>query len=262
MNNQRPLVVGILNCTPDSFHDGGRFTTLDTQVRQAYEMLEQGADWIDIGGESTRPGAPPVTEAEELARVLPVIRALGPDVPISIDTSKPNVARQAVQFGARMLNDVTGLELSEMAAISADVEAMVVMHSRGTPQNMSTLNQYQDLCTEISQWLVERAQRSKSQQTFIDPGIGFAKNQRQSLFLLQQTQQFVATGYPVYIGASRKSFIGHTLRLPQSESRLSGSLAAACVAFERGAAAFRVHDVAPTRQALDLAFAVQQASLC
>jgi dihydropteroate synthase len=259
MSPPRPLVVGILNCTPDSFHDGGRFEGLEDQVEQAHKMLSEGADWIDIGGESTRPGAAPVPVEQELARVLPIIAELGDQVPISIDSTKPEVVRAALSSGARIINDIHGLSDPDMVALSADAEACVVMHSRGTPANMARMTDYGDLLTEVRDWLLERANRSRSATTWLDPGIGFAKTADQSLALLQGLETLVQTGFPVYIGASRKSFIGKTLDLEGIESRLAGSLAAACLAYERGAMAVRVHDVACTRQALDLLHAARGA---
>jgi dihydropteroate synthase len=232
---------------------------LETQLQQVEQMLSEGADWIDIGGESTRPGAPAVSAEEEMARVLPIIEELGDQVPISIDSSKTSVARAALAAGARMLNDVTGLADPEMASLSADAEAIVIMHSRGSPRSMSTMTDYADLVREVRDWLLERALRSRSTTTWIDPGIGFAKNAAQSLALLQGLESLVETEFPVYIGASRKSFIGKTLGLDRTDDRLPGSLAAACMAYERGAQAIRVHDVGPTRQALDLLHAARRA---
>lgn len=256
---QRPLVVGVLNCTPDSFYDGGLHTTLHRQLEQAHAMLAAGADWIDVGGESTRPGAAPVDAAEECRRVLPIIAALAPHTTVCIDTAKASVAARALAAGARVVNDVTGLRDPEMAAVSADAHATVVMHMRGTPATMRGLSTYADLVSEVRDALLAAADRARSPEVWLDPGIGFAKTAPQSLALLRHTDALVATGRPVYIGASRKSFIGHTLGLPDPTDRLPGSLAAVAAAWQRGARAFRVHDVAETRQLLDLLWAIEHA---
>jgi dihydropteroate synthase len=248
------VVVGILNCTPDSFFDGGRHLALDQQLSRARTMIAEGADWIDVGGESTRPGAAPVDADEECRRVLPVIRALAAEgaARICIDTRTPAVAARALAAGATVLNDITGLRDPEMRAVSGDAEITVVMHMRGVPQTMSTLTDYADVVHEVRDALVEAAAQARSRAVWIDPGIGFAKTAEQSLGLLAATDVLVATGLPVYIGASRKSFIGHTLGVPKAADRLGGSLAAAAAARSQGARAFRVHDVAETRQLLDL----------
>lgn len=252
----RPLVVGILNATPDSFYDGGRWPDL---VARGEEMIAAGADWLDIGGESTRPGAAPVSADEEWDRVRPLLEGLRGTVPLCIDTTKPEVARRAAAAGAVVLNDVRGLEDPEMVAASGDFQATVLMHSRGTPQTMGRLTDYADLVAEVRALLLERAARARSPEVLLDPGIGFAKTPAQSLALLRHTDRLVSTGLPVYIGASRKSFIGRTLGLPAAEDRLPGSLAAAAAAYHGGAVAFRVHDVAAHRQLLDLLAAVRGA---
>ena len=249
----RPLVVGILNATPDSFYDGGKHADL---IARAHTLVDQGADWLDIGGESTRPGASTVDADEECRRILPIIEALRDVVPLSVDTTKPAVARRALAAGACIVNDVRGLGDPEMVAVTADAWATIVMHSRGTPQTMGTLCEYEDVVTEVRDWLCERAGRARSDSVWIDPGIGFAKTADQSLALLRNTSALVATGWPVLIGASRKSFIGQILDLQNAEDRLPGSLAAAAVGWSGGAQAFRVHDVRATREALDLLYAV------
>lgn len=256
----RAWVVGILNVTPDSFHDGGRHEAVDRALAQAQAMAQAGADWIDVGGESTRPGASPVDAAQELGRILPVIRALadGP-LPLSVDTSKAVVAAAALRAGARIINDVSGLADPEMAAVTADAQATVVMHSRGDPRTMARLNTYDDLVAEVRDHLLQRAALARSAQVWIDPGLGFAKDAPQSLHLLSHLDALVGTGLPVLVGASRKSFIGATLGQPASADRLPGSLAAAAAAWQRGACALRVHDVAPTRQLIDLLAATEAA---
>ncbi len=251
---ERPIVMGIVNVTPDSFSDGG---THGDGVAHAEALLYAGADWIDVGGESTRPGAPAVDSEVEWDRVRPVIEAFASDAVISIDTSKPTVAARALADGARVINDVTGLRDSEMVAVTADADATVVMHMRGTPATMQELTEYTDPVQEVRAWLEERAARALSPTVWIDPGIGFAKTPDQSLQLLGRTEHLVASGYPVLIGASRKSFIHHTSSAPDPSDRIGGSLAAVAAAWAKGAQAFRVHDVRETRQMLDLLHAVE-----
>lgn len=251
--SDRPVVVGIVNATPDSFYDGGRYADL---VDRALALVDEGADWLDVGGESTRPGADPVDADEEWRRVAPIVEALAPDHPVSIDTSKVTVARRARDAGARILNDVTGLDDPEMAELSGAFEATIVMHMRGTPRSMRSLTAYDDVVDEVRAALVHRAQRARSAAVLIDPGIGFAKTAEQSLRLLKATSRLVQTGFPVLIGASRKSFIGRTLGIEQPDQRLFGSLAAAAAAYHGGASAFRVHDVRATREMLDMLEAI------
>ena len=247
--------MGVVNCTPDSFFDGGAYDP----IQHARRLIAEGVDWIDVGGESTRPNAPPVGEDEELMRVIPVIRAISAEIPVSIDTTRPAVARAALEAGARILNDIDGLAHPELAAMSADFWGVVVMHRRGDPRTMRGLTTYADLVGEVRQHLVAAAGRARCERVWIDPGIGFAKTPQQSLKLLQQLHLLMDTGYPVLVGASRKSFIGATLGLPDPAQRLAGSLAVACDAWLKGAAVLRVHDVADTRQALDLLWAIDQA---
>ena len=254
-----PIVVGILNCTPDSFYDGGARPSLARQLADAQAMLEAGADWIDVGGESTRPGASPVDAAEECRRVLPVIRALADHTTVCIDTSKAIVAARALEAGATIINDVTALRDPEMPAVTADAHATIVMHMRGTPATMHGLIHYADLLDDVRATLLEAAEQVRSPEVWIDPGIGFAKTPAQSLSLIQNLHALVASGLPVYVGASRKSFIGHTLGLPSANDRLYGSLATVAACWQRGARAFRVHDVAETRQLLDMLWAIEEA---
>ncbi len=255
----RPLVQGVLNCTPDSFYDGGRHGDVDGLIRQAHRMVEAGADWIDVGGESTRPGSAAVPPEEQLRRVLPVIRALSGLAPISIDTTSARVAAAAREAGATLLNDVRGLQDAELAAVSAEFQATVVMHSRGSPATMGRFTDYNDLVAEVRDWLIEAAGRAKSPLVYIDPGLGFAKTAAQSTRLLRHTDELVATGLPVLIGASRKSFIGAALGQPSPDDRLPGSLAAVAFAAAAGARVFRVHDVGPTVQLLDMLAAIRAA---
>ena len=253
----RPLVVGIVNVTPDSFYDGGQH---GDGVAHAAALLEAGADWLDVGGESTRPGAAEVDADTEWARVEPVIATFASEVVVSIDTSKASVAARALRAGARVINDVTALSDPDMAAVTADAEQTIIMHMRGTPETMRGLTDYDDVVREVAGWLEERAALVRSEGVWIDPGIGFAKTAGQSLALLAHTSHLVSTGLPVMIGASRKSFIGETLGVNDPADRLGGSLAAVAACWARGAQAFRVHDVAHTRQLLDLLYAIEAAA--
>jgi dihydropteroate synthase len=255
----RARVVGVVNATDDSFQAEGRHPEARAAIAHGLRLFAEGADWLDVGGESTRPCAPPVDLDEELRRVLPVVAALAQAGPVSIDTSKARVAAAALRAGARGINDVRGLQDPEMARVSADAESTVVMHSRGTPRDMGQQTHYGDLVGEVAAWLEAAARRARSPEVFIDPGIGFAKTPQQSLALLAATPRLCATGWPVYVGASRKSFIGHSLGLPDPRDRLPGSLAAVAAAWQGGASAFRVHDVAATRQLLDLLTAIAEA---
>ena len=250
------VVVGVVNCTPDSFFDGGTHASL---VDHASHLLDAGADWLDVGGESTRPGATAVDAEAEWRRIAPVVETFSERAVVCVDTSKATVALRAADAGARVLNDVTGLRDPNMAKASERFALTVVMHMRGTPRSMSTLTDYEDVTAEVRDRLLEAAARARSLQVAIDPGIGFAKTTSQSLQLLRDTDRLVATGLPVYIGASRKSFIGHTLGLPDPDDRLPGSLAAVASAWHRGARIFRVHAVAPTRHLEDLMAAVDRA---
>jgi dihydropteroate synthase len=250
-----PLVVGIVNATPDSFYDGGKYDP----VAHAQALVDEGADWLDVGGESTRPGASPVSALEEWDRVAPVFEAMRGRVRLSIDTTKPEVAEHAAAAGATVLNDVRGLEEPAMVEVSRRFETTIVMHSRGTPETMGQLTDYADIVREVRDWLVERAARAQSPSVLIDPGIGFAKTAEQSLKLLQGTAVLVETGLDVLIGASRKSFIGRALGRPSPEDRLPGSLGAVAAAYHRGAMAFRVHDVRATKELLRMLQAIGRA---
>lgn len=257
----RPAIMGILNVTPDSFSDGGRFKARDAAMRQAMMMIDQGADIIDIGGESTRPGSDPVSEAEELDRVIPVIEALRAEsaTPVSIDTMKPAVARAAIAAGASIWNDVTALRFSEdslAAAVDLDVP-VVLMHMRGAPKTMQDdLSPYDDVVADVAAFLTGRAEAAETagvsrENIWLDPGIGFGKSLADNLALTRGLRQVSELGLPVLYGASRKRFIA--LLDPSADSaaeRLGGSVAAAIAAADGGARVLRVHDVAETAQAL------------
>lgn len=253
-----PLIMGIVNVTPDSFHDGGRRLDADAAIAHALALGEAGAAILDVGGESTRPGAQAVPVAEELTRVIPVIEALAAaGATVSVDTRRAAVMEQAVQAGARMINDVTALRhdphsLDCAAALAVPV---VLMHSRGEPANMAAMSQYDDVMMDVFDALAERVSACMAAgmdkgQLLVDPGLGFAKDAVQSAELLRRMALFHALGCPVLIGASRKSFIGHLTAAARSEDRLPGSLAAALWAAQQGAAILRVHDVAETAQAM------------
>ena len=252
------LVIGILNTTPDSFHDGGLYQSISTAIEHGKKLISEGADVLDIGGESSRPGAERISIEEECQRVIEVTKQLSPLIRISIDTTKPEVAIAAKEAGASILNDVQGLTNPRMMELSADFEEVVIMHSRGTPQTMSKLTQYNALIEDIHCFFERQLELCCCPKIWLDPGIGFAKTAAQSLLLLKNTAAFLDLGHPIYIGASRKSFIGHTLSLPKTKDRLYGSLAAVAAAFHGGAKAFRVHDVLATRQMLNLLCAIEQ----
>ena len=247
----RVAVMGVLNVTPDSFSDGGKWFDSARAVEHALEMVEQGAAIVDVGGESTRPGAEAVPETEELRRVIPVIEAIAgrTDAPISIDTRKAAVARAALDAGASIVNDTLGEE-ADADLVDAAVEsqaAFVTMHSRGTPATMRDLVEYADVVGDVAAWLKQRAESLvasglTSEQIVLDPGFGFAKNKEQNLELLDRFEEITALGYPVLAGTSRKSFIGFTLDLPEDQ-RVEGTAATVTLAVYKGAHIVRVHDV-------------------
>jgi len=249
---QRTVVMGILNVTPDSFYDGGRYARAEAAVQRALQMVQDGADIVDIGGESTRPGSQPVPEEEELRRVLPVIEAVRGqvDVPISIDTTKSRVAERALQAGACMVNDISGLGFDpRMAEVVARHGALCcVMHIQGTPQTMQQNPQYEDVVRDISRYFEERlalAERAGilRENIWLDPGIGFGKTVEHNLEILRRLREFTAFGLPILIGTSRKSFIGKILGDLPPEERLEGTAATVAIAIMNGANAVRVHDV-------------------
>jgi dihydropteroate synthase len=261
--SNRPAIMGILNVTPDSFSDGGRFTSVELALAHALEMQVQGADIIDIGGESTRPGAESVSVDAEIRRAIPVIKAIRQhsQIPISIDTSKPEVMRAAVAAGASMVNDVYALRLPGAVETCAELAVPVcLMHMQGEPRSMQKQPQYQNVVAEVSEFLLTRAQSCidngiAKQHIMLDPGFGFGKTTAHNLQMLANTAAFCALGFPLLVGLSRKSMLGAILDRPVQE-RLSGSIAAAVLARQRGARFFRVHDVAETADALRLCEAV------
>ena len=264
----RPLVVGILNVTPDSFSDGGRYASTDTAVEHALRMEQDGADIIDIGGESTRPGAKPVEEEKELKRVIPVIKRLRDltTIPISIDTYKANVAEAALDAGADMVNDISGLRFDvRMLPLVADRRVVVViMHMQGSPREMQVDPHYDDCVAEILEFFKQRIDLCTKHgidksKIIIDPGLGFGKRLYDNVDILNRFEEFTQLGVPVMVAASRKSFIG-MLHDTQKEAhhRLGGSLSAAIVGVMKGGAIVRTHDVAETVEALKVLQAVKE----
>jgi dihydropteroate synthase len=244
-------IAGILNLTPDSFSDGGQFVDVRAAVAQGMRMVAEGADWIDVGGESTRPGAEAVSSEEECERVLPVVKALVQQgVAVSIDTSKPEVARAALAAGAQVVNDVNGLQAEGMIQVIAQAGAgAVIMHRRGNPKTMQADTNYGNVVEEVCAFLAGQLAKAKAagiQPIWLDPGIGFGKSVEQNCALIASVRRIESLGAPVYIGASRKSFIGHITGEESPIARLPGSLGAAVAAAEAGADVIRVHDVAET----------------
>ena len=256
----RPAVMGVLNVTPDSFSDGGRFAVADAAVRHALRMADEGAAIIDIGGESTRPGAEPVNEQEELDRVVPVIDAIRRelDIPISVDTSKPAVMRAAADAGADMINDVYALRGEGALETAVDLQKPVcLMHMQGEPRTMQNEPKYTDVVADVTQFLAQRVQQCiaagvAGDLIIIDPGFGFGKTPAHNIELLANLRQLLDVGPPVLIGVSRKATLG-AITGRDVRSRLAASLAAAVLAVNAGASIVRVHDVAETVDALRVA---------
>jgi dihydropteroate synthase len=273
LSTERPLVMGIINVTPDSFSDGGTLRGTDDAVARAETQLAEGADILDVGGESTRPHAMGVDADEELRRVVPVIQVLArrfPEVPLSIDTVKSTVARAAIDAGAHIVNDVSGLRLDAgMARTCAEREVgVVLMHSRGSVGEMASYAQadysgdpMDDVLDELRERVaVALAAGIDPQSIAVDPGIGFSKRSEHSLRVLASLERLAAWGHPVVVGASRKRFVGELSGVRDPAARVFGSVGVAVAAFERGARVLRVHDVAATRQALNVADAVRRAA--
>lgn len=249
---QKTYIMGILNVTPDSFSDGGQFNTLDTALNQARGMILAGADIIDIGGQSTRPGATEISLETELNRVIPIIQALRAEssIPISIDTTRSEVVKEAVQAGANVVNDISGGTFdAQMLPLVAKLDIpIILMHIRGNPATMAQLTDYQDLIAEICQFLQTQIERAlalgiKRSHLIVDPGIGFAKNYEQNLQLIRGLSTLKELGVPILVGPSRKSFIGHILQQNDPQQRVWGTAAACCAAIANGADLVRVHDV-------------------
>lgn len=264
----RPLVMGVLNVTPDSFSDGGRFFQTTAAIKRAEEMIEEGADIIDVGGESTRPGSEPVPLDEELARVIPVIESLAKNttLSISIDTYKPQVARAALEAGASIINDVYGLRQPGMLELLSETKvSVVIMHMKGAPKTMQQNPTYQDVVKEVADFLNRQAEKAvgaglKREEIIIDPGIGFGKTLEHNLLLLKNLSSLSALGFPVLVGPSRKSFIGLILDLPV-EKRLEGTLAVIAQCVWEGANIVRVHDVKESLRVVKMVHAIRFPSL-
>jgi dihydropteroate synthase len=257
--------MGVLNVTPDSFSDGGRFLRAQDAVRHGVRLVQDGADILDIGGESSRPGSEPVSAQEEVDRVAPVIEELARTVEarLSLDTYKPSVARVCLALGATMVNDITALEDPEMMRIVAEHGAgAVLMHMRGRPKTMQDDVAYDDVVIEVRAFLEDRAQRARVagiEEVVVDPGIGFGKTAAHNFELLRRLDEIVSLGVPVLVGPSRKSFLGSLpSQLPAAE-RLEGTLAAVAVAVMHGASMVRVHDVRETKRVVEVVDAVRSA---
>jgi dihydropteroate synthase len=265
-----PVVVGILNVTPDSFSDGGVFLDPEAAADHATAMLDEGAGILDVGGESTRPGSDPVSQEEEIQRVFPVIErilSVRPEAMISVDTYRSGTASAALEAGASLVNDVTALRGDfRMASVIQEAACPVIlMHMQGEPKTMQKEPNYEDVVREVRDFLAERAEHAvaagvRPENVIVDPGIGFGKNLEHNLALLRNLDAIVDLGFPVLIGASRKSFIEKITGVQEARDRVSGTVATTVLAYERGASFFRVHDVRANREALAVAEAVLHVS--
>lgn len=262
---ERTYLMGVLNVTPDSFSDGGEFNTPEAALTQAQRLVDAGVDILDIGGQSTRPGAEEVSEAAELQRVLPVVKAVRSSlsVPISVDTTRAAVAKEAVAVGADMVNDISGGTFDpDMFPVVAQLGVpIILMHIRGTPQTMQKLTDYHNVIDEIYQFLEGQIRAAINagivrSRLIIDPGIGFAKTAEQNVQLLQQLSAFRSLGVPILVGVSRKSFIGRILHQPDPKQRVWGTAAACCAAIASGSDILRVHDVSEMHDVCRVADAI------
>ena len=264
--DSRPHIIGIINVTPDSFSDGGKYEGTEEAVDAALAMVADGADFIDVGGESTRPGSEPVPLEVELKRIIPVIEKLvkATSIPLSVDTYKSAVAAKALRAGARIVNDISGLHFdAQMADVIAQYDAtVIIMHIRGTPRTMQTDVVYRNLIGEIRIYLEEGiriASEAGIRQIILDPGIGFGKNTDHNFEIFKRLGEFRDLGYPILVGPSRKSFIGKILNLPV-EDRLEGTAAAVAVSIMNGANILRVHDVKEMKRVAIIADAIRRAN--
>lgn len=261
---EQPAIMGILNVTPDSFSDGALFVSPDEAVAHARNMVFDGADIIDVGGESTRPGSEPISIEEELRRIMPVVEALVSEleVPISIDTTKPEVAEKCLKLGAHIINDVSGLRNSRMRAVAAKYNVpVVIMHMQGTPATMQINPYYDDVVQEVANYLTHRALWVTEEgigQIIIDPGIGFGKTTQHNLLILRHLARFKELGYPLLVGPSRKGFISAITGRDVGD-RLPGTLAAVTACVLNGADIIRVHDVKACKDAMRVAHAIRTA---
>ncbi len=257
--------MGVLNVTPDSFYDGGRYPSEDALQKRIREMVAEGVDLIDVGGESTRPGSQSVSVEEELDRVIPAIKAIVAisDVPVSIDTTKAKVAAEAILAGAGFINDISGLQFDpDMAKVAATSGAgLFLMHTRGRPDTMQSDTSYQDIMVEIAEVLGSAIAQAHAagvakDKIAVDPGIGFGKSVEGNLEILRRLEELSSLGRPILLGTSRKSFIGKVLQRENPEARLAGSLATIALGVASGAKIFRVHDVQAAREAAEIAWAI------
>jgi dihydropteroate synthase len=265
----KPLIMGILNVTPDSFSDGGQYSDIDAAVRQVRRMLNEGADIIDIGGESTRPGAEPVAADEQIRRVVPVVEAIrrqvSADIPISIDTTLSAVAKAALAAGADIINDISaGCDDEAILALAAETDApIILMHSQGTPKTMQDNPYYDDVVQEVLaalQLQIDAALKAgiKRERIAIDPGIGFGKRKQDNIDLLAHLDAFAATGYPVLLGTSRKRFMGTICDVSEPSELVTATAVTTALGIMAGVQMFRVHDIRENRQAADVAWAIKQ----
>ena len=263
-----PLIMGILNVTPDSFSDGGKFSDVSAALKQVERMLSEGVDIIDIGGESTRPGSDPVSPAEQQQRVIPVIQAirqtLNSDILISIDTTASAVAKAAIEAGANIINDVSaGLEDPEILKVAALFQVpIILMHRQGTPKTMQDNPYYDDVVSEVINTLLTQIDVAlyrgiKKENILIDPGIGFGKRKQDNLVLLAHLDQFVALGFPVLLGTSRKRFMGSICNVSEPSELVTATAVTTALGVMAGVQLFRVHDVKENRQAADVAWAIK-----
>ncbi|MEM0466898.1 MAG: dihydropteroate synthase [Candidatus Thermoplasmatota archaeon] len=259
---KKTVLMGIINVTPDSFYHATRTQSIEEAVAYAQKMIQEGADIIDVGAESTRPGSDPISVDEELSRIIPVVKRLVEEcsVPISVDTYKPKVAESCLKVGAHIINDITGLTNSDMRKVVAQYDVPVVlMHMQGTPKNMQQNPVYTDVVAEIKLFFmkqIEKAQSSGIQKIILDPGIGFGKTVTHNLNILKRLQEFQDLGFPILVGPSRKSFIGTITGLPV-EQRLEGTIAAVVIACMHGAHIVRVHDIAACKHAVQIVDALR-----
>ncbi len=269
--HHKPLIMGILNVTPDSFSDGGRYTDLDQALQQAAVMIKEGADILDIGGESTRPGSERVNAEQQIERVVPVIQAirgrLSPSIMISVDTTLAQVAEAAIKAGANMINDIAaGRDDPHIFSVAAQYQVpLILMHMQGTPKNIQDNPFYDDVFTEVSEFLVDQVQKALDagvirENIWLDPGIGFGKRKQDNLILLAQLPRFVELGFPVLLGTSRKRFMGSICQVTEPSELVTATAVTSALGVMAGVQLFRVHDVLANRQAVDVAWAIKNAS--
>ncbi len=269
--HHKPLIMGILNVTPDSFSDGGRYTDLDQALQQAAVMIKEGADILDIGGESTRPGSERVNAEQQIERVVPVIQAirgrLSPSIMISVDTTLAQVAEAAIKAGANMINDIAaGRDDPHIFSVAAQYQVpLILMHMQGTPKTMQDNPFYDDVFTEVSEFLLDQVQKALDagvvrENIWLDPGIGFGKRKQDNLILLAQLPRFVELGFPVLLGTSRKRFMGSICQVTEPSELVTATAVTSALGVMAGVQLFRVHDVLANRQAVDVAWAIKNAS--